>query len=66
MNTQVPQMRTVKELVSRVKELDPQTHITESAVRRLIKCGELPHISIGRKVLISVEVFDRYLNSNSE
>ena len=57
----LPRMRNVKELVAMVKESDPNTSITEYTIRKLITSGELPCVRTGRKILISVEVFERFL-----
>ncbi len=57
----VPTMRTISQLAKEIKEADPNTQITESAIRRLVKKGVLPTISAGRKKLVCVEVFNEII-----
>ena len=64
MNT-LPKMRTVAEIAAIVKQADSDTHITESTIRRFIRDGTLPCVRAGKKVLISLEVFYRFLNGET-
>lgn len=59
--TTVPRMRTIKELAQLVKAEDPDTRITPTAIRRFIITGQLPHVMVGNKYLVSVEVFNDFL-----
>lgn len=56
MNT--PRMRTLPEAAAELKRMDNDTAITLTALRRMVKTGELPYISVASKRLIN---FDRLL-----
>ncbi len=56
MNT--PRMRTLPEAAAELKRMDSNTAITLTALRRMVKTGELPYISVASKRLIN---FDRLL-----
>lgn len=56
MNT--PRMRTLPEAAAELKRMDNNTAITLTALRRMVKTGELPYISVASKRLIN---FDRLL-----
>lgn len=58
-------MRTIDGAVQYLKERDPLTAVTKTALRRLVVTGELPCIHIGQKYLISLEVLDTYLESGN-
>lgn len=60
--SKLPQMRTIQKLVAQAKELDPETCITESSIRLLVKSGKLPCVKVGRKTLVSVEAVEAYFN----
>ena len=51
----IPVMLTISETAKRA-------NIAEYCVRRLVKCGKIPHIKTGVKVLINWEKFVRFLN----
>lgn len=50
-----PRMRTAQGAVAALKEEDPDTQITVSMVRRLIRSGQLPCVPMGRKKLINMD-----------
>ena len=50
-----PRMRTAQGAVATLKEEDPDTQITVSMVRRLIRSGQLPYVPMGKKKLINVD-----------
>lgn len=58
----MPRIRTLKEAAAELKAKDPETAITEYALRRLVKSGKLPHVLAGRKYLINMQVLESYLN----
>ena len=58
-------MRTIEQAAAHVRELDPETALTKTALRRLIITGELPSIRVGQKYLVSLEVLETYLQSGS-
>ncbi len=62
----IPKMRTIKELAAIVKKSDPETKLSERAIRTLAKSGELPSVQIGNKYLISLETFEEFLKGNTQ
>lgn len=58
----MPRMRTAKEIAKEFKELDPETCISESTIRRLVKEGTLPSIPVGNKNLINLDYCIEYFN----
>lgn len=54
--------RTIREAASYFRETDPQTCLTETAIRRLICSGEVPSVRVGRKYLVTVEALEAYLS----
>lgn len=55
--------RTIREAASYFHESDPQTCLTETAIRRLIRTGTVPSVRVGRKYLVTVEALEAYLSS---
>ena len=54
-------MRTAQGVIDEIKALDPNTAITLTYVRKLIKQNVIPVISVGNKKLIDVDKFLEYL-----
>lgn len=54
--------RTIREAASYFREADPQTCLTETAIRRLICSGTVPSARVGRKYLVTVEALEAYLS----
>ena len=57
----LPKMRTIKEVSELLKKEDPNTKLTERALRYLIITGELPAVKIGAKYLVALEVLEAFL-----
>jgi len=58
-----PRMRTIKNLVLEIKQLDSATPLTECGVRRLAKEGKLKYVKVGKKTLINLDFFLQFLNN---
>lgn len=58
-------MRTIQQAAAWVKETDPHTALTRTAIRRLVLSGVIPHITAGNKRLIALEDVEEYLNCGS-
>lgn len=54
-------MRTIQQAAAWVREGDPNTSLTKTAIRRLVLTGEIPHITVGTKRLIALEDIENYL-----
>lgn len=59
----IPRMRTIQELVKEIKQLDNDTQITVSAIRRLVRENKIKSVSIGNKTLINLDYCIDYLNN---
>lgn len=57
----VPKLRTINGAHAALKELDPSTAISASAIRRLVKSGQLPSIHSGNRVYINTDVLLDFL-----
>lgn len=55
-------MRTITQAAQYVRENDPATAFTETALRRLIVTGAVPSVRVGVKYLIDLEALDAYLS----
>lgn len=58
-------MRTIEGAALYLKNLDPFTALTKTALRRLVVSGELPCVHVGQKYLIALEVLDAYLENGN-
>ena len=56
-------MRTITEAIKAIREADPQTAFTETALRNMIRRGELPSVKAGCKNLVNLDVLFEYLNN---
>lgn len=52
--------------MKKYKELTLQHGITEYAIRKMVKNGEIPFIKSGKKYLINVENLIKYINGELE
>lgn len=57
-------MRTINDAFDYVKEIDPNTALTKTALRRLVITGAIPSTRIGQKYLISLENLEAYLSGD--
>ncbi len=54
-------MRLQKDVFAYIKGKDPQTALTPHALRCMVLDGTIPHVDVGRKKLINLDVLDEYL-----
>lgn len=54
-------MRTIREAFEYITAQDPETALTQTALRRLVKTGAIPSVNIGSKNLIALEAIEDYL-----
>ncbi len=59
----VPRMRTIKECMEELKQIDPNTAIREYFVRDLVNSNAIPTVRAGRKILINFDGLLQYLNN---
>ena len=53
--------RTIREAAAYFQENDPQTCLTETAIRTLLRTGTVPSVRVGKKYLVTVEALETYL-----
>lgn len=58
--------RTIREAAAYFREADPQTCLTETAIRRLLASGAVPCARVGRKYLVMLEALETYLSGNCQ
>lgn len=66
MNMLAPRMRTVPEAYKELKRVDENTSLTLSGLKRLVNCGEVPCVYIGRKKLINLDTLLSMLSMPSD
>lgn len=54
-------MRTIREASEHISSNDPETALTQTALRRLVKMGAIPSVRIGAKYLVALELIEEYL-----
>ena len=58
----MPHVRTLPEAVRHIQAADPETALTHHALRLLVLSGEFPHIKIGTKKLVDVDLLEKFLS----
>lgn len=57
-------MRTIREASEHIATNDPETALTQTALRRLVKTGVIPSVRIGTKYLVALEAVEEYLQGS--
>lgn len=63
MTETIVRMKTVEQSAKAIKELDPETAITEWFIRCLCKENKVKHFMTGTKILVNYDDLLRYLNN---
>lgn len=58
--------RTIKEAAAFFRENDPQTCLTETAIRTLLRTGKVPCARVGKKYLVTIEALEDFLRSGAD
>jgi len=58
----MPKMRTIQEAVRYVRKTDPESALTPHALRSWVLSGRMPHVRIGAKRLVDVDLLEKYLS----
>lgn len=58
-------LRTINQAAMYIREIDSETALTKTAIRRLVATGVLPSVRIGTKYLLSLDALDVYLEKNA-
>ena len=53
-------IRTINQTIQLLKESDPNTAITERALREAVKNNKIPHRNVGNKVLLNFDAVCAY------
>lgn len=59
-----PRMRTIDQAAAWLRETDPDTAFTKTALRRLVISGQLPSVRIGYKYLIDLDALEQFLRGS--
>ena len=54
-------VRTVKGAIEELRKEDPDSSVTEYALRTWIRTGALPSVKSGNKYLLDMEILKRFL-----
>ena len=57
----MPKMRTIDQAHAWLQQSDPETAATRTALRRMIKAGEIPSVRVGQKYLVALEQLEECL-----
>ena len=55
-------MRTIPEAIRYIKTNDPDSALTPHALRLLVLSGKFPHVQIGAKRLVDVDLLERFMS----
>ena len=58
-------MRTINEAAAFMRQADPSTAITKTALRRLVTSGQIPSVRVGAKYLIDLGVLDEFFGGET-
>lgn len=58
-------LRTIPQVYEHYKKTDPECAISKRLVRQIVESGDIPVIRSGRKALVDLDVFDRYLSGET-
>lgn len=61
--TRLPPMRTLKQAYETIRETDPDSVLTMTALRRLVVSGKLPSVRAGSKYLLNLDMLQEYLQN---
>lgn len=62
----LPRMRTISEAAAWLRETDPNTAFTKTALRRLVVTGQIPSVRVGQKYLINLDTVESFLSGRWE
>ena len=61
----LPRMRTIPETIKMLREYDPETCLTETALRRMVLTNQIPYTRVGKKYLINVDTLICFLSGGA-
>ena len=57
-----PRMRTLPQALAEIKKIDPESAVTLTALRNLVKRGVIPTVQVSSKRLVNLDVLFAALN----
>lgn len=60
----LPRMRTIDQAAAWLRETDPETAFTKTALRRLVTSGQLPSVRVGQKYLLDLDTLTGFLSGS--
>lgn len=60
----MPRMRTIDQAFAWLRESDPETALTKTALRRMVTTGEIPCVRIGSKYLLDLDLLIDHLRGS--
>ena len=58
-------MRTIDEAAAFMRQADPCTAVTKTALRRLVTSGQIPSVRVGAKYLVDLGVLDEFFGGKT-
>lgn len=58
-------MRTIDEAAAFLRQADPNTAVTKTALRRLVRSGEIPSVRVGAKYLVDLGALDDFFGGKT-
>ena len=58
-------MRTIDEAAAFLRQADPNTAVTKTALRRLVTSGQIPSVRVGAKYLVDLGVLDDFFGGQA-
>lgn len=58
-------MRTLPQAAEYLRQVDPESALTFSALRRLVLAGAIPHVAVGSKRLVALEDIEQFLETGT-
>ena len=60
-----PRMRTLSEAAAWLRQQDPETAVTPTALRRLVVTGQIPSVRVGAKYLLDLNTLAAFLSGET-
>jgi len=61
----LPRMRTISEAAAWLRQADPESAFTKTALRRLVVTGQLPSVRVGQKYLLDLDALTGFLSGRT-
>lgn len=62
---ELPRMRTIPAAVAAIKAEDPESALTVTALRRAVKCGQIPAVDVCTKKLVNLADVYKFMSGSS-